>query len=91
MVTLHLLNHMDRLSDEAACAHYLEKPYVQAFWGETHFQHALPLDRSSMMRRPIRRDLIELGQRNLDGHGSDNLLGSLQNRRKSCRTDTIVI
>ena len=44
------LKHMDGLSDEAICVRYLDSPYVQAFCGETHFQHALPLDRSSMTR-----------------------------------------
>ncbi len=28
MVTLHLLKHMDGLSDEAICARYLDSPYV---------------------------------------------------------------
>src|SRR4051812_50040047 len=41
---------MDGLSDEAVCARWLDSPYVQLFCGETHFQHALPLDRSSMTR-----------------------------------------
>ncbi|TDH58205.1 IS5 family transposase [Dankookia rubra] len=50
MVGLHLLKHMDGLSDEAVCARYLDSPYLQLFCGETHFQHALPLDRSSMTR-----------------------------------------
>src|SRR3954451_7865204 len=50
MVGLHLLKHMDGLSDEAVCARWLDSPYVQLFCGETHFQHALPLDRSSMTR-----------------------------------------
>jgi transposase, IS5 family len=50
MVGLHLLKHMDGLSDEAACARYLDSPHVQRFCGEAHFQHALPLDRSSMTR-----------------------------------------
>ncbi len=50
MVALHLLKHMDGLSDEAICARYLDSPYVQAFCGETYFQHTLPLDRSSMTR-----------------------------------------
>ena len=45
MVGLHLLKHMDGLSDEAVCARYLDSPYVQLFCGETLFQHALPLDR----------------------------------------------
>src|ERR671913_103077 len=40
---LHLLKHMDGLSDEAVCARYLDSPYVQLFCGETFFQHALPL------------------------------------------------
>jgi IS5 family transposase len=50
MVGLHLLKYMDGLSDEAVCARYLDSPYVQWFCGETYFQHALPLDRSSMTR-----------------------------------------
>jgi IS5 family transposase len=50
MVGLHLLKHMDALSDEAVCARYIDSPYVQLFCGETYFQHALPLDRSSMTR-----------------------------------------
>jgi IS5 family transposase len=50
MVGLHLLKHMDGLSDEAICARYLDSPYVQLFCGEVFFQHALPLDRSSMTR-----------------------------------------
>jgi hypothetical protein len=50
MVGLHLLKHMDGLSDDAVCARYLDGPYAQLFCGETHFQHALPLDRSSMTR-----------------------------------------
>ncbi len=50
MVGLHLLKHMDGLSDEAVCARYLDSPYAQLFCGEAHFRHALPLDRSSMTR-----------------------------------------
>jgi transposase, IS5 family len=50
MVGLHLVKHMDGLSDEEVCARYLDSPYVQLFCGEAHFQHALPLDRSSMSR-----------------------------------------
>ncbi len=50
MVGLHLIKHLDGLSDEAVCARFLDSPYVQLFCGETHFQHALPLDRSSMSR-----------------------------------------
>ncbi len=50
MAGLTLLKHMDGLSDEAVCARYLDSPYVQLFCGETHFRHALPLDRSSMTR-----------------------------------------
>src|SRR5690349_14212630 len=60
---LHLLKHMDGLSDAAICVRYLDSPYVQPFCGETYFQHALPLDRSSMRRwrqriGPERLDLL---------------------------------
>jgi transposase, IS5 family len=50
MVGLHLLKHMDGLSDEAVCARHLDSPYAQLFCGETYFQHRLPLDRSSLTR-----------------------------------------
>jgi IS5 family transposase len=50
MVGLHLLKHVKALSDEQVCAQWIENPYFQAFCGETYFQHALPLDRSSMSR-----------------------------------------
>ena len=50
MVGLHLLQHAKGLSDEAVCALWLENPYMQFFCGETHFQHKLPLERSSMSR-----------------------------------------
>jgi IS5 family transposase len=50
MVGLHLVKHMDGLSDDAVCARFLDSPYVQLFCGETHFGHTLPLDRSSMTR-----------------------------------------
>ena len=50
MVALHMLKHMDGLSDEAVCARYLDSPYVQLFCGESHFRHRLPLERSSMTR-----------------------------------------
>jgi IS5 family transposase len=62
MVGLHLIKHMDGLSDDAVCARFLDSPYVQLFCGESHFQHALPLDRSSMTRwrQRIGAELLEL-------------------------------
>src|SRR5918912_1838676 len=62
MVGLHLLKHMDGLSDEAICARFLDSPYVQLFCGESFFRHALPLDRSSMTRwrRRIGAERLEL-------------------------------
>jgi IS5 family transposase len=50
MVGLHLIKHMDGLSDAAVCARFLDSPYVQLCCGESHVQHALPRDRSSMTR-----------------------------------------
>jgi IS5 family transposase len=50
MTGLHLLKHMKGLSDEETCAAWLENPYFQGFCGEMHFQHRLPIDRSSMTR-----------------------------------------
>ena len=56
MVGLHLLKHIKGLSDEAVCAAWVENPYFQAFCGETHFQHRLPADRSSMTHWRKRMD-----------------------------------
>jgi hypothetical protein len=50
MVGLHLIKHMDGLSDAAVCASFLDSPSVQLCCGESHVQHALPRDRSSMIR-----------------------------------------
>ncbi len=60
MAGLHLLKHMKGLSDEETCAVWRENPYFQAFCGETHFQHRLVFDRSSMTRwRRIGPDDLE--------------------------------
>jgi IS5 family transposase len=50
MVGLHILKHMFDLSDEEVCERWVYDPYFQYFCGETYFQHALPIDRSSMTR-----------------------------------------
>jgi IS5 family transposase len=64
MAGLHLLKHMDGLSDEAVCARWVENPYWQYFCGEQFFRLKLPLDRSSMTRwrGRIRRDGVKLRQ-----------------------------
>lgn len=50
MAGLAILKHMQNLSDEALCAHWVENPYFQFFCGEEFFRHELPFDRSSMTR-----------------------------------------
>ena len=50
MAGLHLIKHMEGLSDEEVCARWLENPYHQYFCGEEYFRHRLPFDRSSMTR-----------------------------------------
>jgi len=50
MAGLHLLKHMEALSDEAVCKRWVENPYFQYFCGEQYFRHKLVLDRSSMTR-----------------------------------------
>ena len=50
MAGLHLLKHMEGLSDEAVCKRWVENPYFQYFCGEQFFCHKLVLDRSSMTR-----------------------------------------
>src|SRR3546814_18158632 len=46
MAGLHLLKHMEGLSDEAVCAKWVENPYFQFFCGEQFFRHKLVFDRS---------------------------------------------
>jgi len=50
MVGLHYLKHAFDESDESVVAKLLENPYWQHFCGFAYFQHALPLDPSSMTR-----------------------------------------
>jgi transposase, IS5 family len=47
---LAILKHMQDLSDEALCEHWVENPYYQYFCGEEFFQHRLVFDRSSLTR-----------------------------------------
>jgi hypothetical protein len=62
MVGLHLIKHRDGLSDAAVCARFLDSPSVPLCCGESHVQHALPRDRSSMTRwrQRIGADRLEL-------------------------------
>ena len=48
VVGLHLLKHIEGLSDEAVCERWERDPYMQYFCGEEYFQHAFPLERSGM-------------------------------------------
>src|SRR6202795_2180037 len=48
VVGLHLLKHIEGLSDEAVCGRWERDPYMQYFCGEEYFQHAFPLERSGM-------------------------------------------
>lgn len=48
MVGLHLLKHMYALSDEVACAQWVENPYFQYFCDEIFFQHRVPIERSGL-------------------------------------------
>jgi len=50
MVGLHYLKHAFDESDESVVTKLLENPYWQYFCGFVYFQHALPLDPSSMTR-----------------------------------------
>jgi IS5 family transposase len=50
MVGLHYLRYMFDFSDESIVWAYIENPYYQYFCGETVFQYAFPIDRSSMSR-----------------------------------------
>jgi IS5 family transposase len=50
MAGLHYLKGMFAISDEAVVESFLENPYWQYFCGMEFFEHALPLDPSSMTR-----------------------------------------
>ena len=50
MAGLHLIEHMEGISDEEICARWTENPYWEYFCGEQYFRHRLPFDRSSMTR-----------------------------------------
>lgn len=62
MAGLHLIKHMEALSDEEVCARWVENPYWQYLCGEEYFRHRLVLDRSSMTRwrRRIGAEELEL-------------------------------
>jgi transposase, IS5 family len=50
MVGLTYLGHAYNLSDEEVVRRWVENPYYQYFCGETYFQHALPINPSSLSR-----------------------------------------
>ena len=50
MVGLHYLKHAYQLSDEEVVAQWVENPYWQHLCGGKYFEHALPIDPSSMTR-----------------------------------------
>ncbi len=50
MVGLHYLKYTYGLSDEAMVEGWIENPYWQYFCGGIFFEHALPIDPSSMTR-----------------------------------------
>jgi Transposase domain (DUF772) len=45
VVGLHLLKHIEGLSDEGVCARWERDPYMQYFCGEEYFQHRFPMER----------------------------------------------
>ncbi len=61
VVGLHLLKHIEGLSDEAVCQCWERDPYMQYFCGEEYFQHAFPLERSGMthFRRRVGEQALE--------------------------------
>ena len=50
MVGLHYLKHAYNVSDEGAVDQFVENPYWQYFCGFEYFQHAFPLDPTSLVR-----------------------------------------
>jgi IS5 family transposase len=62
VVGLHLLKHIEGLSDEVVCARWERDPYMQYFCGEEYFQHAFPMERSGMthFRRRVGGQALEV-------------------------------
>jgi IS5 family transposase len=62
VVGLHLLKHIEGLSDEVVCARWERDPYMQYFCGEEYFQHAFPMERSGMthFRRRVGEKALEV-------------------------------
>ena len=50
MVSLHYLKYTYDMSDEDVVGHWVENPYWQYLSGRQYFEHALPIDPSSMTR-----------------------------------------
>ena len=48
VVGLHLLKHIEGVSDEAVCERRERDPHMQYLCWEEYFQHAFPLERSGM-------------------------------------------
>jgi len=51
MVSLHYLKYAYNLSDESVVGGWVENPYWQYLSGMRYFEHAMPIDPSSMVRR----------------------------------------
>ena len=48
LVGLHLLKHVEGISDEVVCERWERDPYMQYFCGEEYFQHPPPIARADM-------------------------------------------
>src|ERR1700730_12146504 len=48
VVGLHLLKHIEGLSDEAVCERWEREPHMRYFCGEEYFEPPIPLERSRM-------------------------------------------
>jgi IS5 family transposase len=48
LVGLHLLKHVEGISDEVVCERWERDPYMQYFCGEEYFQHHPPIARADM-------------------------------------------
>ena len=48
LVGLHLLKHVEGISDEVVCARWERDPYMQYFCGEEYFRHSFPCERSGL-------------------------------------------
>jgi len=89
MVGLHYLKHAYNISDEGAVEQFIENPYWQYFCGFEYFQHAFPLDPTSLVRWRKRvgpEGMMKLLKETIEAAKRDHLLRAADASRVTADT-----